>query len=362
MKPEPGIAHPAIDRRTFLLAGACGAGALVQQEGHAQAQPTRRRIRVGFLGVAYSHAAEKLRLIQASPDFELVGAWAESRELEQSCRERGIPVLQRPEVLARSELIFVESEVARHAPLALEALQAGCHVHLEKPPALHLHELDGLLRIARERGRLLQVGYMWRHHPGLQRAFQLVREGALGQLFLLRIAIDNQLDPARRKEWAAFPGGVLFELGSHMIDATVRLLGRPDRVTPFLRTLGGMGADPDTLADTNVAVLEYPRTTVVITSTALRHNASGNRSFEFCGTAGNARLQPIEPPELSIELQSAAGSLPAGRSSIPIAPYRRYVGELDELAHCIRDQRPLAVSPDTERIVQETLLRACGTA
>lgn len=49
---------------------------------------------------------------------------------------------------------------------------------------------------------------------------------------------NNTLEPRRRSEWAEFPGGVLFELGSHLIDAIARLLGRPERVTPFLNAHG----------------------------------------------------------------------------------------------------------------------------
>jgi predicted dehydrogenase len=350
MNPEREHAGKGIDRRSFLAAA--GLAPLV-----LGAAPPPRKLRAGFLGLGYSHATEKVRLIRESEDYECIGAWAETPELERTWAARGLPMLSKAQVLERAEVILVESEVARHAPLAREALAAGRHVHVEKPPALRLDELDALIQLARARSLQLQVGYMWRHHPGLNRAFELVRNGALGDLFLVRIAIDNQLDAARRAEWAQFPGGVLFELGSHVIDATVRLLGRPERVTPFLRTLGSTA---DRLADANVAVLEYPRTTVVITSATLRHNAGSNRSFEFCGTGGNALLQPIEPPNLTVDLAAPSAALPKGRSTVPIPAYARYVGELAELAACVRGERQPGVSLDTERTVHETLLRAVG--
>lgn len=347
-------------RRSFVTASAsalAAAGATLPSLAAQPAQPTRR-IPVGFLGLAYSHAAEKCRLLQASPDWKLIGAWAESPSLASEYSARGVPILTQGEILDQAEVILVESDVPQHASLAQLALEAGRHVHLEKPPALTLPEMDELLRVAAAKKRLLQVGYMWRHHPGINRVADLIRDGALGDVFLVRIAIDNQLDPARRAEWARFPGGVLFELGSHVIDAAVRLFGRPTRVTPFLRTLGGTGSDR--LADANVAVLEFPKTTVVITSSTLRHNAGNNRSFEFCGTRGNALLQPIEPPNLTLDLARAHSDLPAGRSSVPLPSYSRYVGELAELAACVRDNRPLPIEPATERTTQETLLRAVG--
>ena len=354
MKPDDTAL--TVSRRQFL--GTAAAMALAGRGEAVAVEAGLRPIRVGFLGLAYSHASEKCRILQQSPAWELVGAWPETPALAREYADRGLRILTQSEVLERAEVVVVESEVAQHAPLARLALEAGRHVHLEKPPSLRLDDFDALLRLAREGKRLLQVGYMWRHHPGLNAVQELIRSGGLGDVFQVRIAIDNQLAADRRKEWAQFPGGVLFELGSHVIDAAVRFFGRPERVTPFLRTLGGAGTDR--LADANVAVLEFARTTVVITCSSLRHNAGANRSFEFCGTQGNALLQPIEPPNLTLDLATASGVHPAGRSTVMLPAYRRYVGELAELADCVRHSRPLPVSLDQDRTVQETLLRAVG--
>ncbi len=354
MKPDE-TALP-VSRRQFL--GTAAAMTLAAQGAAIAAETGSRPIRVGFLGLAYSHTAEKCRILKESAGWDLVGAWAETPALAREYAGRGIRILTQAEVLERAEVVLVESEVAQHAPLARLALEAGRHVHLEKPPSLRLDDFDALLRLAREGKRLLQVGYMWRHHPGLNAVQELIRSGGLGDVYLVRIAIDNQLAAERRAEWAQFPGGVLFELGSHVIDTAVRFFGRPERVTPFLRTLGGNGTDR--LADANVAVLEFGRTTVVITCSSLRHNAGANRSFEFCGTRGNALLQPIEPPNLTLDLAQVSGTYSAGRSTVTLPVYRRYVNELAELADCVRHSRPLPVPLDLERTVQETLLRSVG--
>ncbi len=355
-------ANRPLDRRQFLATTTAGlvmtsAGGTADLPQSPQRDLTRK-IRAGVLGLAYSHAAEKCRLLRESADYQLLGAWAETATLADEYRAKGVSILTQAEVLERAEVILVESEVSQHASLARKVLDAGRHLHLEKPPALNPGEMETLIRLADERNCLLQVGYMWRHHPGLIHAFNLIQQGALGEVFLIRISIDNQLDATRRTEWAKFPGGVLFELGSHVIDVVVRLLGRPDRVTPFLRTSSSSKADK--LADTTVAILEFPRTTVVITSTAQRHNANENRSFEFCGTRGNALLQPIEPPQLSIDLAAPMIDLPKGRSTVALPRFQRYLGEFNELAHSIRSGNPLAVSLATEHIVQETLLRCVG--
>lgn len=324
---------------------------------HGAEETAPRRVRAGFLGIAYSHAAEKLRQVKASPDYELVGAWPETPVLARQLESQGIAVLTQDEVLKGSEVVLVESEVHTHAAWAARALSAGCHVHLEKPPAMRMRDFDRLVRLARSRQRLLQVGYMWRHHPGLQAVFHAVRQGWLGDVFLVRATLNNSLAAARRAEWAIYPGGVLFELGSHLVDAIVRLMGRPERVTPFLKT---HGASNDRLADNNVAVFEFPRATAVLTSSTLQPNASAHRSFEVLGSRGTAIVRPLEPAELHLDLAEAAGPYVKGVQTVPLPAYRRYEGELAELASAVRTGSALPVSLEVERDVQEALLRASG--
>ena len=350
-----------LNRRKFLgsvvcCAAAAGAGTpgfLAAGEPAA----ARRRIRIGFLGATYSHAPGKLGVILAANDFELVGVCEESAAARQACEKAGAKIISQAELLARSEVVAVESAVRDHARHALLALKAGKHVHLEKPPAMTLHELAEMVALARERELLLQTGYMWRYSPGFTTILEAVRKGWLGEVFLVRANISNFLAPARRPDWAEFKGGSLFELGSHLIDAVVRLLGKPKSVTPFLR---GHGSASDKLKDNNVAVLEFDKAMAVITNNALQDTRLAQRSFEVLGSNGTAVLQPIEPPMLSIELVSAAGPYKKGTQTVPMPPYARYEADFIELAAAVRGERKLSVSLEEELAVQETLLKVCA--
>ncbi len=351
--------HP-IDRRKFLASAAwCAAAVGSSTSGFLVAgEPAgaRRKIRIGFLGATYSHAPRKLGMILASSDFELVGICEESATARQDCEKAGAKIISQDELLARSEVVAVESAVRDHARHALLSLKAGKHVHLEKPPATTLSEVAEMVAIARERKLLLQTGYMWRYNPGFTTIFEAVRKGWLGEVFLVRANISNLLAPARRPDWAEFKGGSLFELGSHLVDAVVRLLGKPKSVTPFLREHGSAS---DKLKDNNVAVLEYDKAMAVITNTALQDTKLAQRSFEVLGSNGTAVLQPIEPPMLNIELVSAAGPYKKGMQTVPMPPYARYEADFLELAAAVRGERKLSVSLEEELAVQETLLKVC---
>ena len=344
-----------LNRRQFAATGI--AAALAGRALGQPAKPAPERIPLGFLGTTYSHGPAKLKLARSSPDWELVGAAETSETGRRTCAELGVPVMSAEELLRRVRVVAVESDIPDHAAQARLALEAGCHVHLEKPPALRFADVESLVSLARRRERLLQTGFMWRYHPGFEAIFDAVRHGWLGDVFLVRAHLSNFLSPERRRDWAAFPGGAMFELGSHLVDATVRLLGRTKRVTPFLRSLG---AATDGLADTNVAVLEYDRATAVLTNTALQSAGTPPRSFEVCGTRGTATLAPLEPGELVFDLNEAAGPYARGKQTVRLPEYRRYEGDFAELAAAVRGERPLRASLDDELAVAETLFRICA--
>ncbi len=318
---------------------------------------SRDRLRLGFLGTTYSHGPAKLKLAKSSPHWDLIGASETTATGQRTCAELGVPVMSTEELLRRVQVVAVESDIPDHAAHARLALEAGCHVHLEKPPALRFAEVESLVALARRQQRLLQTGFMWRYHPGFEEILTAARQGWLGDVFLVRGYVSNLLTPERRREWAVFPGGSMFELGSHLVDATVRLLGRPKRVTPFLRKLG---PGEDELMDTNVAVLEYDRATAVLMNTALQAGSTPPRSFEVLGTRGTATLAPLEPGELTLDLAQAAGPYAKGVNKVPLRTYRRYEDDFAELAAAVRGERPLRATLDDELAVAETLFRICA--
>ena len=344
ISPEIGM-----NRRKFIAAAAL-ASAAPSALLHAAEQ---KRFRIGILGAAHSHALEKFKLLRESTDYELVGVCEEAGPARESLAKLGATFISQNELLNNAEIVVVESAVRDHARLARTALEAGKHVHVEKPPATNMAEMRKLVTLAREKKRLLQVGYMWRHHPGLNAILEAARRGWLGEVYLVRATMNSFIDVARRPEWAEFKGGAMFELGCHLIDPVVRLLGEPQRITPQLQRRGG-----DNLADNCVALFNFTKAQAIITTAVLQPNSSAHRFFEVLGTNGTARVQPIEPPSLTLDLAKAAGPYPAGVQKVEPPPYRRYVGEFAELAKALREKTSLSISFDEELRVHEAMLRA----
>ena len=348
-----------MNRRQFLHTSLSSAGLAALPIGltAADSAAAKSRLPIGFLGATYSHGPDKIKLALTSPDWEFVGVCETSDAGRRTCEKLGAKLISRDELFQRARVVAVESDVRDHAAHALLALNAGKHVHLEKPPAMKLADMREVVALAREKKLLLQTGFMWRYNPGFQAVFEATRKGWLGDVFLVRGFIGNNLAPTRRPEWGEYGGGSMFELGSHLVDAIVRLLGKPEAVTPFLRHHGKF---EDSLKDNNVAVLEYDRATAVLINTALQAGGTPPRSFEVLGTNGTATLQPLEPPTLTMDLARPAGPYKQGAQQIPLPAYERYQADFAELAAAVRGDRPLSVSLDEELLVAETVLRVSG--
>jgi predicted dehydrogenase len=320
-------------------------------------------IRAGILGTGHGHAVGKLRVLQQSADWELAGVCEPDGEAKARRQAEaawaGVRWVEEDELLADPtvRMVAIESEVPHLLPLAAEAVAAGKHLHLDKPPGADLEAFRNLLREAERRQLIIQLGYMFRYNSGFDLVRRVVGEGWLGTVHSVRGSINTDLSPEARRKVAFHPGGMMLELGCHLIDILVLLMGRPRRVQGFLRHDGALA---DGLADNTLAVFEFDGALATIESAAMEAQPFPRREFTVCGDRGSIVLQPLEPPAVRLCLREPQGLFTAGWQSVPVADVPRYVRDLEELARCIRAGEPLPYSAAHDETVQETVLRACG--
>lgn len=320
-------------------------------------------IRAAVLGTAHAHAGGKIQVIAASPDFELVGICEPDPELLASAREQesfaDLPWLDKAQVLADETIamVAVEGRVRDNLALARECLEAGKHIHLDKPPGVSLVDFASLLDLAASRDLLVQAGYMFRYNTAFELSLQAVREGWLGDISYIHGEINSDIPPDTRAQLATYPGGMMFELACHLIDMLIATLGEPHTVTPFLRH---DGEHDDDLADNCTALFEYDRGVAMIHSSAMEAHAQKRRCWEVCGTEGTVIIQPLEPPEVRVCLKSPCGGFEAGWQTVEVEHIPRYVRDIAELAACIRGEQEPSYSPEHDLITQRTVLAASG--
>ena len=340
--------------RRMLLGG--GAAALVS------ASARTGKIRAAVLGIGHAHAAGKIAALASSADYELVGVWEPDNSLARG--QKGfeqVHWLSLDEILKDSsiELIAVESNVKENLRYARMGIEAGKHIHLDKPPGVDLEGLKELLADAARRRLAVQMGYQWRYHACINAAIEAARKGWLGQVYMVRATINQMLSRGDRVALAAFSGGFMFELGCHMIDRVVDLLGKPLKITSILRHDAPI---EDSLADNTLAILEYETAMAEIYIAAMQPHGNDYRRFEVLGTNGTFGA-PILPPYRSlVDLKEPAGPYRKGSQTVEIQvpPGPPFAADFAELSRVIRHGATPSWSADRDLIAQKVLLEVCG--
>jgi len=350
-----------MDRRDFLKRSAAvsAAGAA----GMAQAAAQDKALRCGLLGINHAHAVDLLKTVLQSEDYEVAGVCepdaAVRAQFERAIEKLGVRWITQDELLGDEsvEMVAIESDVPRLLPLARAAVEAGKHLHLDKPAGTSLPEFRALLDEAERRGLLVQMGYMFRYNPGFDLIRRAVGEGWLGSVYAIDASMSTDISPEKRARMAFHPGGLMLELGCHLIDLIVLLLGAPAKVTPFLRH---DAPHEDALADNTLAVLEYANALVTVASAAMEPGAFQERRFKICGTEGCITLSPLEAPAARLVLREAAGGFKKGAQSVEFEDLPRHRRDVSDLARAIRGESAFAYSKEHDYAVQRTILRACG--
>jgi predicted dehydrogenase len=145
------------------------------------------------------------------------------------------------------DAIVIATPVPTHFELAKQALEAGKHVFVEKPPAMHAVEMDELVRIAAERDLVLMPGHLLLYHPGVLKLKELIDAGDLGDVLCVYGNRVN-LGIVRSNENA------LWSLGVHDLSVILYLLDED----PELATAQGSASIHPGVEDVVFCFLRFP--------------------------------------------------------------------------------------------------------
>ena len=324
------------------------------------------RIRLAQYGTKHAHATGVLQVMLDNPDVELAGVYEPDRARRDALQASGEPPWSRvrwiddkAEILDDATIVAISSEGQNNESLnhTEEIVDAGKHVFYDKPAGEDYPRFKQIVAKAHESGLLIQLGYMFRYHDGFSRIAEWARSGFLGQVYSIRAHMSTSADEEVRMRIGAHRGGIFYDLAGHMLDQIVWILGRPHKVTSFLR-------HDDTVApgfeDNTLAVFEYDDAMAALEIAAMGPNPKPRR-FEVYGTEGWVTMEPFEPADtMRLCLAKAKGEYPSGISTIKIEDRPRYVASLAAFLKDIRREKAPDRSPGHELLVQETLLRATG--
>jgi scyllo-inositol 2-dehydrogenase (NADP+) len=180
--------------------------------------------------------------INLNPGFNLYAVWERSKNLAQKKYPAVKTFRTLEEMLADDaiELVIVNTPNATHYEYAKKALLAGKHVVVEKPFTIVAEEGRELIALAEKQNKKLSVYQNRRYDSDFKILKTVVRENWLGEIVEAEMHFDrfkDELSPKAHKEVPAPGNGVLYDLGSHLIDQALQLFGRPASLFADIRIL-----------------------------------------------------------------------------------------------------------------------------
>lgn len=320
------------------------------------------RIKYGQIGVGHAHA-NKIKVYRESDEYDVIGVVEEDPNLRKQAQEsplyRDLPFITAEQLLNEPglQVVGVETRVRDSLATALMCIEAGMHIHLDKPAGDSLPAFRRILDHAAKKHLVVQMGYMYRYNPAITLLRELLSKGWLGDVFEIHTVMSKLGGEAMRKEFAEFAGGTMFELGCHIIDLVHGVLGEPDHIHPFPRH---SAAYADGLQDNMLAVFEYPKATATVRTSLNEVEGFSRRHFVVCGTKGTMHIQPLDDPRAKLALNQARGRFEKGYQDVSFPRYTRYVDDAADLAKIVRLEKDPDFRYEHDHSVQRSVLLASG--
>jgi xylose dehydrogenase (NAD/NADP) len=295
-------------------------------------------LRWGILSTA--NITDKLLDSGTDQEFVAVGS-RDGTRAEAYAREKGIArahgsyeaLLADPDV----DAIYNPLPNALHVEWSIRALEAGKHVLCEKPLSRRPEDVDRAFDVAEREGRVLAEAFMWRHHPQVARARELLDGGAIGDLRIIRAHFAFPVaDPDDIRLQPSLDGGGLMDVGCYCVSGCRTLAGAEPERAWAEAVPGGHGVDV-ALA----ATLRFPGDVLAHLDCGLSY--PGGSRLAAAGTEGSFALaDPWHGNDAVIELRRADGSV----ERIEAGPANSYALELADFEAAVRGERPPLLGRD----------------
>lgn len=241
------------------------------------------------------------------------------------------------------DLISVCTPPYTHADIAVDALNAGKHVVVEKPMASSLEECDRMNAAAASSGKILSVISQNRFGDGIRKLKRALDSGLAGRI--VHAQVDSYwwrgysyYDLWWRGTWEKEGGGCTLNHAVHHIDMLQWLMGMPERVTAVMSNTAHDNAEVE---DLSIAILQYPRALAQITSSVVNHGQEQQLVFQgekarvsmpwkVAASVSKENGFPEENAALEQELTELVDKVPALR-------YTGHAGQLDDVLTAIEN-------------------------
>ena len=330
-----------------------------------------KKIRIAQIGLnTLSHATSIFNSLKKFPDvFEIVGYALPENEREKFPKSLGVlegyPELTLDEILNDEtiEAVTIETEEIHLTKYAILAAKHGKKIHMEKPGGTSLEEFEQLISLVKEKNLVFHTGYMYRYNPTIREVIANAKNGVYGDIISVNVQMDGINDENMRQWLEAFPGGMMFYLGCHLIDLIISIKGLPQKVYPFNRSTGKDGV---TACDYGLALLEYPEGMSIAKTCMAEYGGYERRKLVVCGTKASVELSPLEwlikkkANQFTEKIDYAEWDWQTKGVRTQGEIHDRYDDMMQGFAAICRGDKVNEYTPDYELTLFKYLLMACG--
>ncbi|MBD1876125.1 oxidoreductase [Nodosilinea sp. FACHB-131] len=257
-------------------------------------------IRVGLIGYGMAARTFHVPVIQSVPHLQLTKVVTRHQDPSLD-RNPSVEVVQDAAALLQDEmidLVVIATPNRSHFDLASQSLLANKHVVVEKPFTTSSAQAQQLIDLAHRQNRLISVHHNRRWDGDFQTIKQLLSTNLLGRLVEYEAHYDRFRNFSRPNAWREEAGegsGILFDLGSHLIDQAQVLFGLPQMVTADLRVQRDFAQAIDNFDLT----LHYDGLKVILKGGMLVRGPEPH--FILHGTAGSFVKYGMDPQEEALK-------------------------------------------------------------
>lgn len=261
------------------------------------------KIRTGLAAYGMSGQVFHAPFISTNPHFELSVVIERTKDLSRQRYPDVTIVRSYEELIDRKELdlIIVNTPDSTHYEYIRRALEAGKHVIVEKPFTTTVEQAEELVALASEKGLTLSVYQNRRWDSDFLTVKEILSKGLLGRLVEFESTFPrfrNFIRPNTWKETGESGGGLTYNLGSHVIDQAVQLLGMPEAVFADIATMRDGGKVDDYFIIHLLRPMKAPEVRVTLKASYLM--CENEPRFVLHGTEGSYVKYGLDPQEADL--------------------------------------------------------------
>lgn len=297
-----------------------------------------KKVRYAVVGVGWISQAAFMPGVEHTGNSEMVALVSGHEEKAEEVGEKyGITKIysydEMGALLTSGEIdaVYLATPNFDHVQLAVQTLEAGIHLLLEKPMAVSVEECGRIIAASEKSGAKLMLAYRLHHEPGTLKAIERVRNGDIGRVRYFNSSFSQPVSGQNHRAKHGFWAGPVPDMGPYPINMVRNLFG----AEPIEVFAAGVRSDERFNFDDTVAVtLKFDKARIA--TTVLSYNGGDVDDYRIVGEKGDLYSNPAYQVGSAIEHELTVNKK---KSSESFKTTDQFGGELKYFSDCIREDR-----------------------